>query len=99
MAIAVTAEGSAQASVENLIASSPHFGLPPAQAAGWLFDAAQTVAQRWEARMVQAGVEPSYLATLAQAFATTRKICEAPQGVEQALQQATRANARGRRAR
>lgn len=68
LAMDVTAEGSSECSLENLLASAPHFGLAIRDAASWLSDAAVLVAEHWRAKLIDNGVVRSYLDTLATAF-------------------------------
>jgi serine/threonine-protein kinase HipA len=86
LSMATTAEGSKDASAENLIKACPRFGIAADQGARWLLDAAELISEFWEVRMVESGVSTVHLPDLRSAFMTAHAIHKDPDIVQMALE-------------
>lgn len=98
LAMDVTADGSSDCSVENLLAATPHFGLEIRDAASWLADAAILISEHWRSRMLENGVDRSYLDALAPAFGLSDDIATDESIIDNAVMAVqVRVNLRSRR--
>ena len=85
LAMAVTADGSADCTPANLLCAAPHFGMCVDDAAAWLGQAARHVAQHWAALLLAQGVPTAATAQFNAAFALSNELAESPEMLEQAV--------------
>ncbi|NIM40284.1 MAG: type II toxin-antitoxin system HipA family toxin [Hydrogenophaga sp.] len=74
--LAVGADGSAEATAGRLLQSAPHFGVAPADAAGWLHGTAARVHDRWADELARLGAPAEVVAGLRPAFALSADLAE-----------------------
>lgn len=91
LAMGVTPDGSQDCSPGHLLRVAGRFGLEPADAARWLDDAANHVADNWQQRMRESGVHEARLRQFEPAFVISEEIASKPQMLEAIAQDAERA--------
>jgi serine/threonine-protein kinase HipA len=97
LAMSVSADGSQEASVLNLLGACAHFGVDLREAATWLGDAAAHVANGWEAGLRAAGVPAGHTAQFAPAFRLAAGLAEDSDQLDEAASAIGRQGRGGRR--
>jgi serine/threonine-protein kinase HipA len=97
LAMSVSADGSQEASVLNLLGACAHFGVDLREAAAWLGDAAAHVAKGWEAGLRAAGVPAGHTAQFAPAFRLAAELAEDSGQMDEAISAIERQGRKGSR--
>jgi len=90
LAMAVTASGQCQASVDGMLESAPQFGLSVEDAAKTLLSMAEIVTQRWRESMKGLGVSPAFLDRQRESFIYAESLASHPDDVLQRADQVAR---------
>ncbi|MDQ3059776.1 MAG: HipA domain-containing protein [Pseudomonadota bacterium] len=99
LAMSVSADGSQEASVSNLLGACAHFGVDLCEAAAWLGDAAAHVASHSEQRLRVAGVPAGHTAQFSPAFRLAAELAGDSDQLDEVVSVIERHGRRGQRRR